>query len=177
MTPQNTIILRPVFNTLPIAQIAHFGTLGATKSCFSLKRGAILAISRFFTLLSKMRDFGLTNHLDLRHLDPPTRSQNPVENQAYFWCHFRSILASIWCPRECFCYAFLESKCGSWPQGAPKWSFLVIKDLLGAPKWSFWVILDLWFDHFAGWSIVDLFAQCVYFLRSLRKSSVDGIVV
>ena len=102
MTPQNTIILRPVFNTLQIAKIAHFGTLGATKSCFSLKRGAILAISRFFTLLSKMRDFGLTNHLDLRHLDPPTRSQKPVENQADFQCNFRSILASILCPRGMF---------------------------------------------------------------------------
>ncbi len=145
MALQNFIIPRAVFYTLQISKIPRFGSLRPSKTCFSLKRGAISPIFMFFKLLSKMFDFCLQNDLVLRHLDDLKRSQNHLENQAYFCSHFRNILASKCAPRGTTFFLKNGVKMRVMAPGGPK---VVILDHVG-PHWEpKVVILDHCGPHF-----------------------------
>ena len=137
MAPKNIIIPRPVFYTLQISKIRHFGTLGLSNSCLSLGRGAFSHIFTFFILFSNMGDFCLKNDLVLAHLDGLKRSKNRHENQAYFWSHFGSILDLILGPVGSIIGPKWYQNSAHGPRGGQ-----------GGPKWSFWTILDLILEHF-----------------------------
>ncbi len=139
MAPKSIIIPRPVFYTLQISKIRHFGTLGPSNSCFSCGRGAFSHIFTFFILFSKMLDFCLKNDLVLAHLDGLKRSKNHHENQAYFWSHFGGILDLILGPSGLQNGTKMVSKFGSRSQGGPGGSKVVILDHFGPHFGAFWV--------------------------------------